>query len=296
MGVKANVTELANSALPGRMLASIVSPAFSKTNVMMNHVMLEDLPPPGQGNVVGFVKKGALSNAALLVESTDTTYGSGGELTDTVVEATAVKAVSTSGQSVESKRFGRQPLSRIIEEQAADLARMVDTDILTDFSALSQSQTSTTILTLDDLMEAKFQILANDVPNPEVELQYIARAREVVNIQKEIKDAGASAWSNPDMISILSGSPAPNGYQGSIPGICGVWMTSGFGTSASDTITALLHPRWTYGIAIDPMPQVLVGEKITEGFYTEVGSYIFYDVVEVNDLAGVKVLSDTSNP
>lgn len=287
----AYLTELANSALPGKMLAPIVTPAFVKTNVMLNLMMVADLPPVGAGKVLSFPQKGSLTSETI-AESTAYTLSANGELTDSQVDATAAKACVVSGPSAESERFGRQPISRFIEEQAAAIARFVDNDALSLFSGLSQSVTASQYVDTDILFDAQYAILSADCPDDTDELQFVTNARGVTQLRKAIVNSGASVWSNPAMLSILGGKPQANGYMGSIPGLCGIWKTSGHATSGSDTVQALIHPKWCLGAAIDSIPTVYVGQKISEGFYKEVGSLLFYDVLEVNDRAGCKVLSD----
>lgn len=292
MGAVSNATELSNAAIPGKILAPIVSPAFVKSTVMLNLMMASDLPGQGKGNVVGFVRKGYLT-AAVVAEATAAAFGSGGELTDTVVDATAAKAVVVSGPSLENQRFGTQPLSRFIEDQASAIARYIDDDALSLASGLSVSVTASSIATIDDLFECQFSILNSNCPNQEVLPAWVPNARGYITVKKEIHQTGATAYQSAFQMSLAGGMPKPNGYCGEIPGVCTVWRTSGHATSGGDTVTPFIHPMWCLGIAADALPGVLVGQKISEGFYTEVGSYLFYDVLEVNDLAGVKYLFDT---
>jgi hypothetical protein len=50
---------------------------------------------------------------------------------------------------------------------------------------------------------------------------------------------------------------------------------------------------WAFAGFFAPAPVTWVKEKGGEGFYTEYATYYFYDVLEWNDLCGVKLLSDT---
>lgn len=291
MGAVSNITELGNSVTLGNLLSKAGSPALVKGNVMMNHMYTEDLPT--QTNVKKFVKLGSLTGA-VLAEATALAPDSNGELTDTSVSATAAKTVVVSGASVELEQFGTIDLARIAREQFSAIARAVDTDGLAMAAGLTNSVTSTTVMTVDDIMLGKFNIHNSNCPNPEVTLTAILGPRAVYNLQKDIIQSGASAWSNPAMLGVFQGSGVKaNGYVGSIPGICDVYQTTGFSTSGGDDVQMIIHPMWCLAGMFAAAPQTWIRQKGAEGFYTEVASFYFYDIIEWNDVCGTKLLSDT---
>jgi hypothetical protein len=201
--------------------------------------------------------------------------------------------VIVSGLSVEAEEFSSLDLTRLSSEQFSAIARAVDTDALGLFSGLSTGRTASSLLTVDDLMLSQMGIYASEVPNKEVPLSLVTNAKGMYGVKKEIIQSGASAWTSESMMSILGGRPQPNCFVGSIPGICDVYQTSGMGTSGGDTYSAIFHPMWTFCGIFGVSPKSWMIRKGSEGFYTELASYYFFDVAEWNDLAGRYILSDT---
>ena len=288
----ANITELSNSVTLGNLLSAEMAPAFVKAAVGLDSVYLENLPVGT--NVKKFTKAGSLT-AATLAESTALAVDANGELTDSSISLTAAKCAVSSGLSVEEEQFGFISLDRIGQEQGAAIGRFVSDDILSLAGGFSTNTvTCATVATVDDLMLAQFAIYNAKVPNPEISLNAILGPRAVYNIKKDIVQSGASVWSNPNMLTLLSdGKPAANGLMGAIPGICNVYMTTGFGTSGGDDVQMVVHPRWALCGMLAPAPKVWIKQKGSEGAYTEVFSFLFYDVGEWNDAAGCKFSSDT---
>jgi len=290
MGAVANITELSNSTTLGNLLSAIASPALVKTATGMESLYRENLPVGT--NVKKFRKNGSLT-AAALVEATALAPDANGELTDSSVTATAAKIAVVSGLSVEEQTFGNITLDRVAAEQGAAMGRFISNDILGMAAGLATTQTATSVLTIDDVMVAQLAIYAANVPNPEVMLHAHLGAKAVYNLRKEIIQNGATAFTNPNMLAILNGLPANNGYMGDIPGICKVYQGSGFATTGGDDQQMLIHPMWCLAGIFGTAPVTWYKDKGAEGFYSEVASYYFYDVVEWNDLAGVMLRSDT---
>lgn len=290
MGAVANITEFANSVTIGNALSKVASPAFVKSTCMMNLMYTEDLP---QGTMTKkMVKRGSLT-AATLAESTALAPDANGEVTDTSVTSTIAKCAIVSGLSVEDTTFGNISLDRVAEEQGSGIARFVDNDALSLFSGLSVTVTSANVLTLDDMYLGQFNIYNSECPNKEVMLQAVLHNKAHYNIKKEIVQAGASVWTNQNFLSILQTNPQPNCFAGSIPGLADIYVTTGQATSGGDTVDSIFHPMWCFAGSFAPAPVTWIKTKGAEGFYTEVASYYFYDVLEWNDLAGVGLLSDT---
>lgn len=290
MGAVANITEFGNSVTIGNALSKVASPALVKSTCMMNLIYTEDLPAGTM--TVKFVKNGSLT-AATLVEATALAPDANGELTDTSVSATIAKCAVVSGLSVEGENFGNITLDRLGEEQGSAIGRFVDNDGLSLFGGLSVAVTSATVLTVDDIMLGQFNIYNSNCPNQEVMLQSVLHPKAHYNIKKELIQSGATVWSNPNYVAMLGQTPQANCYVGTLPGIADIYVTTGQATSGGDTIDAIFHPMWCFAGAFAPAPVTWVKQKGAEGFYTEVASYYFYDVLEWNDLCGVGLLSDT---
>lgn len=286
-----NITELSNSNTLGNLLSIAASPALVKTPVMMANMTLENLP--SGTNVVKFRKNGSLTGA-LVAESTANAVDSNGELTDSSISATAAKAIVVSGLSVEEQQFGYITLDRIATEQGTAIGRYVDNDALSMASGLATSVTCASVATVDDLMLAQMNIYNSNCPNQEVPLSAILGPRAVYNIKKDILQSGGTPWANPAMLDIFAGAPVKaNGLIGTIPGFGNVFQTTGFATSSGDDVQMVIHPIWCLAGIFASAPVTWVQNRGAEGFYTEVASYYFYDVIEWNDLCGVKFLSDT---
>lgn len=290
MGAVANITEFGNSVNVTDVLAAGIAPALVKANCMMGLMYTEGLPA---GTMTTKLRKMGYLTAATLAESTALAPNADGELTDTSVSATIAKCAVVTGQSVEQTQFGNITADRIATEHGAAIARFVDNDALSLFSGLSTSVTSTSVLTLDDVMLGQFNIFNSECPNKEVPLKAVLSHRGHYNIKKEIVQSGASVWTNESYLDVLGGTPQANCYVGSLLGSIDFYATSGHATSGGDTVQAIFHPMWCFAGFFAPAPVTWVKEKGAEGFYTEFATYYFYDVLEFNDLCGVKLLSDT---
>jgi len=290
MAAVANITELSNSVTIGNALSVLASPALVKAAVGLESLYREDLP--SGTNVKKFVKRGSLTVASL-AESTALAPDANGELTDSSVSATAAKCAVVSGLSVEAQAFGNISLDRVASEQGSAFGRFISDDIIGMAAGLATTQTATSVMTIDDLMLGQYNIFASKVPNQEVMLHAILGPKAVYNLRKEIIQNGASAFANPNMLSILNGLPANNGYIGDIPGVAKVYQTTGFATTGGDDQQMIVHPLWCLAGIFGSAPVTWFKDKGAEGFYSEVASYYFYDVIEWNDLAGVMLRSDT---
>jgi hypothetical protein len=285
----ANITELSNSVNPTNVVSDVMSPALVKSTCMMNLMHTEGLPAGTMTKLHG--KKGSLT-AAALAESTALAVNSNGELTDTSVTSTIAKVAVSSGISVEQLKFGNIDDVRIVEEQGAAIARYVDNDALSLFTGLSTVVTSTSIMTLDDIMLGQYNIFNSECPNKEVPLAVVLSHKGHYNIKKEIIQSGASAFTNPAFLEILGGKPQANCYVGSMPGL-DFYATSGHQTSGGDTAQGIIHPLWCLGGNFAPAPETWSVKKGSEGIYEEHITFFFYDCYEYNDLCGVELLSDT---
>lgn len=289
MAAVANITERGNSVNPTNVVSDIMSPALVKATCMMNLMHSEGLPERTMSKLHG--KKGSLT-AAALVEATALAVDANGELTDTSVTSTIAKVAVSSGISVEQLKFGGFDDVRIIQEQGQAIGRYVDNDALSLFSGLSGTVTSTSIMTLDDIMLGQFTIFAAECPNKEVPLAVVLSHRGHYNVKKESLNSGASAFTSDTWLAILNGKPQANCFVGSLPGL-DFYATSGHATSGGDTVQAIIHPMWCLAGNFAPAPETWSIKKGTEGLFEEHCTFYFYDCLEYNDACGIGLLSDT---
>ena len=286
----ANVTEFSNSVTAVDLIGAGIAPAFVKSTCMVANIHYEDLP---KGTMTGtLLKRGALT-AAALAESTAMPMDANGEITDTSVTGTIAKCAIVTALSVEAQQFGSITAERVADDHGSAIARFVDNDALGLFSGLSTAVTSASILTLDDVMLGQFNIYNSEVPNKEVPLKVVLSNRGFYNIKKELTQSGASIWTNQTELTVLGGAPQANCYVGSIGESLQFYATSGHATSGGDTVQAIFHPMWTFAGFFAPAPVTWVENEGRGGFFTAFATYYFYDVLEWNDLGGVKLLSDT---
>ncbi len=290
MGVS-NVTEFGNAINPTDVIAAGIAPAFVKSTCMMALMNNQSLPV---GTMTAkLIRSGSLT-AAALAESTAQAPDANGELTDTSVSATIAKCAVVTAVSVENSQFGNNMgADRIAFEHGSAIGRFVDNDALSLFSGLSQTVTAASTLTLNDVLLAQYAIYAGECPNKEVPLAVVLSHRGHLNIKQEITQSGAALWSNGSELSILGGTPQNNCFVGSIGGSLDFYATSGHATSSGDTVQGVIHPMWALAGFFAPAPVTWIENEGRGGFFTAYATYYFYDVLEYNDAAGVRLLSDT---
>jgi hypothetical protein len=286
----ANLTEVSNSVIVANLLSAKASPALVKAAVGLNSLYRENLP--SGTNLVKFVKRGSLT-AASLAESTALAADANGELTDSSVSATAAKCAVSSGLSIEGERFSNINVARLADEHGSAIGRYVSNDIIGMAAGLATTVTSTSVMTIDDIMLGQYNIFNSNVPNQEVPLHAFLGPKAHYNIKKELIQSGASAWNNPGMLSLLQNLPSQAGYVGSLPGLGDFYVTTGFATTGGDDQQMIVHPMWCLAGIFDSAPITWFAQKGPEGFYTSVATCYLYDVIEWNDLAGVMLRSDT---
>lgn len=282
-------TEYGNFITIGNEISAALSPAFVNASIGMNLVYNEQLS--GAAQAKKFRKSGSLI-AETLAESEPYVPSASSELTDTSITCTAIKAVNICNVSVEAEEFASSSAdkNRIAQEQGRALARAYDAALVALFTGFSSGITATTILTIDDLLDAQYTIF--NAKTPPGRLAFIGDYKGVKELGKEVIHTTASAFTNPNFLGLV-GAPAANNFKGVIADI-EVYQTSGLGTSGSDDIAAVFHPSYAFcGVTKGTFRTEVSPFKSMEGFYTSVASMFFYDIKEWNDGAGCKVLSDT---
>lgn len=295
MAAVAYVTEKANVNTLAYVFGRIMAPSFQKTNVMMNLMDVENVP--AETNVVRKEKSGYMT-ASGHTEATAFALAADGELTDSYVDLTAVAIGVISARSLHLRRFGgaKASINRFLDEQGKAIARYVDNDALSLATGFSTTVTASSVATFDDLYLCQFNIFNGNTPDQNLPLAFVAAPRAFYNLKVNASKTGATAFATDTMLGIFrdtGGKPLPNGYVGEIcPGIQG-WQTTGFATSASDDCYLVIHPKWAIAGIFDNNVIVKNAEKISEGVYDEVASFLFYDVAEYHDAAGVQYKADT---
>lgn len=240
-------------------------------------------------------RKGALT-AEAIAEGAGYTFGANGELTDTSVSLVASKLMVASRLTYEVTRFetGITP-ERIAQEQGEALARQMDAPLRALTPGLSQVVTSTTVLTVSDLIQAIYIVQSGTFGKGSQRYKAWLDYKAVNEIRKEIVASTASVWVNTSMIGIMGAAEGlnleMNGYQGTLLGLLDIHITAGLPTTAGDRQGAVYNPQFCFGACVDevvqPNPTWIHGNA-----YEEKSSVTLYGATEINDAAGCQVRSD----
>lgn len=291
MGAVSFLTEFSNTVNPSEVISDLISPPFVKKVIAPNLIHAEDLPV--RTMTKKHVKDAALSGSlTAIAESNPVALAAAGEYSQTSVTSTIAKLAIASGISIEQLTFGTQDANSMATKQANLLSRAVDDDFLSLFGGLSSTVTAASVLTVEDLYAAQYAIFAAECPNQEMDLAVVLNHKGLLNLKKEQINSGASAYMNPQYLSILQGKPQANRFVGTLPGFQ-IYSTSGHTTSGGDNVQAVFHTMWCFAGSFAPKPEVMIVQKGSEGLYQEVVSWFFYDICEWNDAAGVGLLSDS---
>lgn len=288
----ANETEFSNFITIGNAVSAIASPALAEKTVMLSLCTVEQFPD--NTNTIKAAKNGSLT-AEDVNESTAYSLSASSELTDSSVTCTAVKGMVASHLSVEALRFANPAsrIERIGEEQGAALGRLFDSAAVALFSSIATGVTATSTLTKDNLLDAQYNVYAAmKGAVGDGKLAAVLHYKGANEIRKELTSISASAFANSAMLSLIGGAPKANGLVGEFAGI-EVYQTSGLPTSGGDNIQCVFHPKYCFFAGMGGSIETEVLWKgATGGALWEVASYMFYKVVEWNDTAGCRVLSD----
>jgi len=285
----ANETERANVVAPTDVISQGISAALVPNVVVMPLIYTEDLPT---GTNLKKMRKAGSLTAETIAESNAYTFSASSEYTETSVNATAAKSVVISKATVELQQFSdTMSLDKLTEEQGKALARAVDAKPKALFSGLSQTVTSTNILTVADLMQAAYLVQSGTSGVSGGQLRGVLDFKGVNEIRKEIVASGAAVFSQESMTSLLSGIVQLNGYVGSIPGV-DLFATNGLPTDSSDDVGAVFDPNICFAGIVGVVDNRSVW-KGSEGLFDEMTAWIFSAYVEWNDAAGCGVKSDT---
>jgi len=287
----ANETELANIGHATDEVSDGITAALVNSVVVLPQIYSENLPSDSMVKL--FRKAGSLA-AAIVAESAGAAANA--EYTETEITATAQKHAVVSRLTVEAQTFSRITNERLIMEQGMGLARDIDDEITSLFGSFATSVDAGVSMDTDSLMDAVFSVYnSNAGGNRQLiaDLDY-AQAND---IRKALLNSGAAVFAQPQQTTLLAGAPSANGYIGQLPGLDCYQFTAD--TGGGNDIGLVFNPDMAFGSMISPGVQTRVrwvGDSDgggTAGFYDELASWIFFDVVEWNDLAGCQVLSDS---
>lgn len=282
----ANETEYANIIKNTDIISAGISPALVNMVVATGLIYAEDLP-------VGTNKKLARKNgrltAAVLAEGIAHTRSANDELTQTSVDCVAQKHVVFNFPTDEALRFTGYSAEAAANEMAAALARDLDDEILALLTGFSQSVTSASITTVDDLMDACYQIEEENAERVGAPLVALLDKKQAMHIRKEVVKSAASAYTSPNLITLLTGMKQPNGFVGTLPGL--EIFTQNTVTDAGLKVGLVFNPDIAFFSMYETQPDFVAIVKREEGFYLELSSKLYAKVVEWNDVAGCQVRS-----
>lgn len=288
-------TEYANISHVTDVISDAVSPALVNKVVAAPHVYMEDLPT---GTMIKLFRKDGYLTAEEVNESAvQAVDGAEQELSMTEITATAVKLAATCHLTVETQTFTPISLGEIARKIGEAIARDWDDEILALFSGFSTGVTATSVLTWDDVLEAAYTVRSGTAGVSDGPLVGIFDYKGIFELQKEFTASGAAHLSNQSEISLLKGVNGANGFTGEKGGVW-TYNTSGLPTSSSDDVALVFDPRIAFAGMASPSVNIrtrwlgAAGDG-TRGFVDEVTGWIFCDIVEWNDGAGVMVKSDT---
>lgn len=283
-------TEYANFVNRTDEISAGMSPAFVNASIGANLVYAENFPAAGP-KVLKFRKSGSLV-AETLAESTAYTFSANSEMTDSSISCTAVKGVVVTKLTLEAFQLAGPDASvqRIADEQGRSLARLFDATLLALFDGLSQAVTASTTLTASDLLDAQYTVFSGKTPPGR--LVAVLDYKGVNELGKQAINTSAAAFTQPGFLNLI-GTPQANNFKGELAGI-DIYQTSGLSTTGSDDQGAVFHPLYAFCAGLGGAFETYMSPiKISEGFYWEIGSVLWFDIKEWNDLAGTELRSDT---
>lgn len=288
----ANETELSNMIYATDIVANELTPAFVQRDNILG--IVKTFPTPDNTNVVKVAKAGSLT-AAAGTESTAYSFGAGSELTDTATTLTATRHEVASKITIEALRFGSpfNELSRTLREQGEALNRLLASDFKSLFSSVSGSVTAASILTKDDLLDAKYNVVSSTLGAGSRMLVAMVDHKGSNELQKELSDSGASVFNSTIDLGGLMGVADAGAPKGEIFGIA-VYETSGLPTDSGDDIGLVWDPELAFTASIDPNGVTAqVKNPESQEPWLEVFSYMFWSIGEHADSAACQLKSDT---
>lgn len=287
-------TEAANFITLGAAIAEYLGPAFVQNSQLMPHVVTQVFSQ--SSNQIKFTKDGYLV-AEDLAESTNYSYSASSELTETSITITGTKRALGTKLTVEAARFGgpRANMANLMKKAGEAHARWFDTKVKALFSGLSGGVTASSTLTKDNILDARYTVESTMLDAFSGSLVGYFGFKGINSLRKEITNVTATAFSNRELLGILGKPGNGRGYVGELFGV-DLYQTSGLPTSGGDDIQPVFDPMHTFGAGVDGSNGFdfsISAPSAINGVSTELLTWLFFGVGEINDGAGVRVLSDS---
>lgn len=280
-------TEYSNIIKNTDMISAGISPALVARVVAVPLILsAEDLPQNTNQKLAR--KQGSLV-AEVLGEGTAYTPSANSEITQASVQCVVQKTVVVSELTDEVMRFTPITPQAVTDMMAQAIARDLDDDILALFTGFSQSQPASSVCTVDDIMDAAYQVEDEEAERPGLPLFALLDKKQVLEIRKELIKSAAGALANANLISLLTGMTQLNGYAGSLPGVEVFSRTTI--EDANKKVGLVFNPEMAFFAMYDSGPDFVAIPRRAEGFYLEVSSKMWNKCVEWNDVAGCQVRS-----
>lgn len=281
-------TESGNFTKPDVSISAVAAPAFVEKAKVLAQGYVQNF----QGiSTIKFNKDGSVS-AAVVAESGGYTFDSGDEITQGYTSCSAQKHLVISKPTVEAERFsnGQFSYADLGAKQGEALARSLDAVWIALFPSITNLVTATSTLTKDDLLDAQYTV--HDATKLDDRLHVMIARKGRNEIRKELTSISASAFSSPNMLSLVDQPIQANGLVGEFSDML-VFNSSGFATTGGDNQQAVYHPQLAFGIGIDTQVYTRSSFVASGGMWTEVASWLFANVVLWNDSAACELRSDS---
>lgn len=290
----ANETTLTTvAARPTDVYSDSISAALVARVVIVPLIHSEDLPT---NTTVKYVKKDGALTASASAVSEASSYSTYSALTTSGVSMTAIKDVCASFITVEAQKFGGVDRALIARKQGEALARRLDNEVAALFNAHDHSVTCASVMTVDDLIDASYNVRKNTVDVASPQLKAVLGLKAVNSLRKELVKSAASVYTMPQMATLLTGAQGQgNGYAGSLPGIDVYAFAGTFPTANGDDYQLVFDPAICYTGMYDASPSTVEVWTATgnPSFGLQVASWVFHAATEWNDDAGCTIRSDT---
>lgn len=281
-------TEYANIIKNTDMISAGIGPALVQRVVALPLIYSEDLP---QNTRTKLARKSGVLVAETLAESTGYTASASSEITESSITCTAAKHVVVAKPTVETLRFTPLTPESVTNMMADALARDLDDEIIALFTGFSQSETAASVCTIDDILDAAYQIEDEEAEPVGVNLRAILDKKQANEIRKEVKNSTAANFAVPTQLTLLGVRNTANGYIGSVPGVdCFTRTTT---ENGGYKIGLVFNPLIAFFSMYDTQAQFNSQFQGEGGFYLELSAYLFAKVVEWYDVAGCQVRSAT---
>lgn len=275
-------------ALAADMVSDALGPAIANKVVCLQHVYAENIPVLTTKKQAR--KDGAMGLGAVTGEAATYTFGTAGEINQLKVELTIAKTVIGSKLTVEAEEFGQMDLQTVVSKQSNALSRTLDNAVKALATGFSQNVDAGGALDVETLMDAAYLITAGNHESDGQRKVAILDPKGVNQIKKQLVQTGGTAFSNLELLSTLTTLDTPNGFAGNLPGI-DVFQVNGLPTGGGNRSGMVINPDLAFFGMYGTAPVTWIIPKGVEGVYYEVVSYIWNQVAEWYDGAGIEVLS-----